>query len=82
MIPVKCGDDGKVFMHVNNAAGVRRWSVEDREPDYAEARRMSLAQVKAEWPPLDEVKDWVLQWPTDAKTHPPRRFLPRPHIQR
>ncbi len=70
LIPVKRGADGEVFMHVNNAAGVRKWSIEDREPAYAEARRMSLAQVKAEWPPLDEVKDWILDWPSDGREHP------------
>ena len=47
LIPVNRGPDGDVFMHVNNAAGVRKWSIEDRQPEYAEARRMSLAQVKA-----------------------------------
>jgi len=94
LIPVKCGADGEVFMHVNNAAGVRKWSIEDREPAYAEARRMSLAQVKAEWPPLDEVKDWILEWPTDGKAHPHlfvspediraawQRMEPDPEIQR
>jgi len=70
LIPVKRGTDGEVFMHVNNAAGVRKWSIEDREPAFAEARRMSLSQVKAEWPPLDEVKDWILEWPTDGRAHP------------
>ena len=70
LIPVKRGADGEVFMRVNHAAGVRKWSIEDREPAYAEGRRMSLAQVKAEWPPLDEVKDWILEWPTDGNAHP------------
>jgi hypothetical protein len=70
LIPVQRGADGKVSMRVNNAAGVRKWSIEDREPTYAKARRMSLAQVKAEWPPLDEVKDWILDWQTDAEAHP------------
>jgi hypothetical protein len=70
LIPVKRGADGEVFLRVNNAAGVRKWSIEDREPAYAERRRMSLAQVKAEWPPLDEVKDWILDWPADGKAHP------------
>ncbi|MFQ5809512.1 MAG: hypothetical protein ACE5JM_07830, partial [Armatimonadota bacterium] len=70
LMPVNRGADGEVLLHVNNAAGVRKWSVEDREPAYAEERRMSLAQVKAEWPPLNEVKDWVLDWPTDGKAHP------------
>ena len=66
LIPVKRGADGKVYLHVNNAAGRRKWSIEDREPTYAEERRMSLAQVKAEWPPLNEVKDWLLEWPTKS----------------
>ncbi|MHC4401735.1 MAG: hypothetical protein ACYTG0_18850 [Planctomycetota bacterium] len=70
LIPVKRGADGEVFLRVNHAAGARKWSVEDREPAYAEARRMSLAQVKAEWPPLDEVKDWILEWPTGGKVRP------------
>ena len=70
LIPVKRGADGEIFMHVNNAAGVRKWSIEDRDPAHAETRRMSLAQVKAHWPPLDEVKDWILQWPADPKPHP------------
>lgn len=70
LVPVKREADGEVFMHVNNAAGVRKWSIEDREPAFAEERRMSLAQVKAEWPPLNEVKDWVLDWPSDGRVHP------------
>jgi hypothetical protein len=70
LIPVNRGTDGEVLLRVNNAAGARKWSIEDREPAYAEQRRMSLAQVKAEWPPLDEVKDWVLEWPADGKAHP------------
>ena len=70
LIPVNRETDGKVFMRVNNAAGIRKWSIEDRKPAFAEARRMSLAQVKAEWPPLDEVKDWILEWPTDGREHP------------
>ncbi len=70
LLPVKRGAKGEVFLHVNNAAGVRKWSIEDREPAYGEARRMSLAQVKAEWPPLDEVKDWVLEWPAGDRAHP------------
>ena len=70
LVPVKRGAGGEILMHVNNAAGVRKWSIEDRNPDYAETRRMSLAQVKAHWPPLDEVKDWILQWPADPRPHP------------
>ena len=69
-VPIKRGADGEVFLHVNNASGVRTWSIEDREPAYAEERRMSLAQVKAEWPPLDEVKDWILDWKSDGREHP------------
>lgn len=70
LIPVKRGINGEIFMQVNHAAGVRKWSIEDREPAYAETRRMSLAQVKAEWPPLNEVKDWALNWPDSGKAHP------------
>jgi len=70
MILVNRGTDGMVFVRVNNAAGARKWSIEDREPAYAEARRMSRAQVKAEWPPLNEVKDWILDWPSKGQTYP------------
>jgi len=70
LLPLMKGAEGEVYLRVNNAAGVRKWSVEDREPAYAEQRRMSLAQVKAEWPPLNEVKDWILEWPSDGEVYP------------
>lgn len=70
LIPLKRGPDGEIFIRVTNAAGTRKWSIEDRDPAYAETRRMSLAQVKAEWPPLDEVKDWILDWPAHEPPHP------------
>ncbi|MBL7222962.1 MAG: hypothetical protein ISS72_03830 [Candidatus Brocadiae bacterium] len=70
LIPVKRGAGREVYLRVNNAAGQRKWSIEDRGPAYAEQRRMSLAQVKAHWPPLNEVKDWVLDWPKAQRSHP------------
>ncbi len=70
LVPVKHSPAGEVSLHVNHAAGVRKWSIEDRDPAHAEERRMSLSQVKAEWPPLNEVKDWILEWPGDERTHP------------
>ncbi|MBL7223884.1 MAG: hypothetical protein ISS72_08525, partial [Candidatus Brocadiae bacterium] len=70
LVPVKRGAGREIHLRVNNAAGLRKWTIEDREPAYAEQRRMSLAQVKAHWPPLDEVKDWILDWPTDGRACP------------
>lgn len=71
LLPLMKGAGGVVFLRVDNAAGRRTWSIEDREPAYAEERRMSLAQVKAEWPPLDEVKEWVLDWEgSENAVHP------------
>jgi hypothetical protein len=70
LIPIVKTADGQIGLRVNHAAGVRKWSVEQRDPAYAEQRRMSRSQVKAEWPPLDEVKDWILDWPSDKRPHP------------
>ncbi|TVS20757.1 MAG: hypothetical protein EA424_02365, partial [Planctomycetaceae bacterium] len=70
LVPVIKTDEGQIGLRVNHAAGRRKWSVEQRDPAYAEQRRMSRAQVKAEWPPLDEVKAWVLQWPRSDRSHP------------
>ena len=70
LVPVVKTADGQIHLRVNHAAGVRKWSVEERDPADAEQRRMSLSQVKAEWPPLDEVKDWILQWPSKEYEHP------------
>ena len=80
LMPVKREADGTVCLRVNNAAGRRKWSIEGRAPAYAEERRMSLAQVKAEWPPLNEVKDWILEWPTDGRTHP-HLFVSRADVE-
>ncbi|MCL4207386.1 MAG: hypothetical protein KJ000_33300 [Pirellulaceae bacterium] len=81
LAPVVKTDDGQIALRVNHAAGARKWSIEEREPEYAERRRMSLAQVKAEWPPLDEVKDWILHWPADDRPHP-RLFASPADLQR
>jgi hypothetical protein len=81
LVPVVKAADGQISMRVNHAAGVRKWSVEQRDPAYAEQRRMSLSQVKAEWPPLDEVKDWILDWPSDESPHP-RLFASSADVQR
>jgi hypothetical protein len=70
LVPVVKDQDGRIALRVNHAWGVRKWSIEQREPAYAEQRRMSLSQVKAHWPPLDEVKDWILQWPREDRRHP------------
>ena len=80
LVPVKRGAKGEVFLQVNHAAGLRKWTIEDREPAHAEERRMSLSQVKAEWPPLNEVKDWILEWPTDEQVYP-HLFASRADIQ-
>lgn len=62
--------EGEIYLRVNHAAGQRKFSVEDRAPAFGEVRRMSRAQVKAEWPPLEEVKDWILSWPPDGQPRP------------
>jgi len=80
LVPLKRGAGGEVFLHVNHAAGVRKWTIEDRAPAFAEERRMSLAQVKAEWPPLNEVKDWILDWPAGDQDHP-HLFASRDEVQ-
>ena len=70
LVPLVKTTDGQLQLRVNHAAGRRKWSIEERAAEFGEQRRMSLAQVKAEWPPLDEVKDWVLQWPDSGRQHP------------
>ena len=81
LAPLMKTKNGEAFLRVNNAAGRRVWSVEDREPAYAEERRMSRAQVKAEWPPLNEVKDWVLDWEAGEKTVHPHLYVSPEDLQ-
>jgi len=82
LLPVRKGSNGEIFLRINNAAGIRKWSVEDREQAYAEARRMSRAQVKAEWPPLNEVKDWILEWPGGPDALHPHLFVSAADVAR
>jgi hypothetical protein len=52
LVPVIKTDDGQIALRVNHAAGMRKWSVEQRDPAYAEQRRMSLSQANGMRAPI------------------------------
>jgi hypothetical protein len=71
-VPLVKQAGGVIALHVNNAAGVRAWSVsEGDDPKKKFAMYPSLKGPASGPPPgLDAVKDMVLDWPDGAEKHP------------
>jgi hypothetical protein len=56
LLPLRKLDDGSIVLHVNNAHGERKWALGGAGTGIGHR--------------LDTVKDFVLNWPQDAGTHP------------
>ena len=71
-VPLLKGEDGSLFLHVNNAAGTRQWSIGENPSWEMKLPRLyrpnSVMQDEVE--SLDSVKDMVLDWPASAEKHP------------
>lgn len=88
LLPLMRDPSGEVYLAVNAAAGVRKWTISDC------LSVPGAAPVMVAWggPPipseagptvgdrLDEVKDYVLSWPGDEGKHP-RLFLSRQELE-
>jgi hypothetical protein len=92
LLPVmKDETSGDIYLQVNAAQGVRRWTVSDCLSMPGVAGQMQWHNYKPEtaFPPetrptvsyrLNEVKDYVLDWPGDAGKHP-RMFVSRAELE-
>ncbi|MHB9025792.1 MAG: hypothetical protein ACYC7E_16765 [Armatimonadota bacterium] len=88
LLPLTRDPDGEVYLPVNAAAGVRKWTLSDA----LSAPGVGAVAVDCGGPKppagagptvghrLDEVKDYVLSWPGDAGKHP-RLFLNRQEVE-
>jgi hypothetical protein len=56
LLPLRKVVSGDIVLHVDNAAGERKWAFGGAQPGVGHT--------------LDTVKDYVLDWPGDAGTHP------------
>ena len=90
-MPVVRDAAGEVSLEANAAQGLRKWTVSDclSVPGMAALWNHYGYQPESSFPPetrptvgyrLDEVKDYVLQWPGDAGKHP-RLFISRPELE-
>ena len=90
-MPILCDSTGEVFLQVSAAQGLRKWTVSDclSMPGVAALFHHYGYQPESEFPPatrpavgyrLNEVKDYVLEWPGDAGRHP-RLFLSRSDLE-
>ncbi|MHB9131670.1 MAG: hypothetical protein ACYDBB_11355 [Armatimonadota bacterium] len=76
VIPLMKGEDGSLYLRVNNAFGQRKWSVgenlswETKLPKIMRPQFILPDDVEA----LNVVKDMVLDWPDSEEKHP-RLFL-------
>lgn len=73
-------ENGQVVMKINNAAGLRRWRIgESAPPDETLYRSTWMAGggglVLTEIPDLDQVKDYVLDWPGEDDAQHPRLYM-------
>jgi len=82
---------GEVSLQVNAAQGVRKWTVSDClfMPGVASLYQSYKYKPESEFPPetrpavgyrLNEVKDYVLDWPSDGQRHP-RLFVKRAELE-
>ncbi|MHB9023895.1 MAG: hypothetical protein ACYC7E_06915 [Armatimonadota bacterium] len=81
LLPIIKDKNGEIFLQVNAAQGVRKWTVSDCRYMKGVAALFQYHNYKPEstFPPdtrptigseLDRVKDYVLEWPGDAGKHP------------
>jgi len=90
-MPIMRDASGEVFLQVNAAAGVRKWTVSDclSMPGVAALFHYYRYKPEREFPAetrpavgyrLDEVKDYVLDWPAEPGRHP-LLFVTRAELQ-
>lgn len=69
LIPIERSDQGEIYLRVNNAQGIRRWTCR-QVPVPAEGATFSWWKREIGRPPLNVVKDYVLDWPEKPNSHP------------
>jgi len=90
-MPVLREADGDIVLQVNMAGGVRKWTVSDclSKPGVAAQFAYYGYKPESDFPPetrptvgtrLDEVKDFVLDWPGDVGRHP-RLYISRSELE-
>jgi hypothetical protein len=90
-LPIMKADTGDIFLQVNAAQGVRKWTISDclSMPGVAGLMQWHFYKPESAFPPetrptintrLDTVKDLVLAWNGDAGSHP-RIFIKRPELE-
>jgi len=91
LMPIMRATSGEVSLHVNAAHGVRKWTVSDCRSMPGVAALLQWYDYKPEktFPPetrplvnyrLNEVKDYVLEWPDEPGRHP-LLFISRSELQ-
>ena len=89
-MPLLRDASGEILLQVNAAQGVRKWTVSDCRsmPGVAALFHSYKYKPESEFPPetrpavgyrLNQVKDYVLEWPGDAGRHP-RLFMSRSEL--
>lgn len=73
-------ENGQVVMKINNAAGMRRWRIGESAPlDETTFRGTWMAggggQVLTELPELEQVKEYILDWPGEDDAQHPRLYM-------
>ena len=71
-VPLLKGADGTLLLHVNNASGMRKFSIGENPSYKAKLATFFRPQntFQDELEPLNVVKDMVLEWPASAEKHP------------
>jgi len=76
------GDDGVVAAQFNLASGVRKWVMDTAGPD--DSMQVEMGGFEKGFEPfstLDEVKDFVLDWPSDPKVTFPHLYMTARELQ-
>jgi len=71
-VPLMKGAGDELFLHVNNASGMRKFSIGENPSYKAKLATFFPPQntFQDELEPLNVVKDMVLDWPASAEKHP------------
>ncbi len=81
LLPIRKDEAGEVYLQVNAAQGLRKWTVSEclSMPGVAALLQWHNYKPESTFPPetrptvgyrLNEVKDYVLEWPGDEGKHP------------
>ena len=78
-MPLVKGADGEIFLQCSTHLGQRKWFIgfvpKNRNADRCYLDAVSLHDAKYGCQTLDLVKDYVLEWPTDAAIVHPRLYV-------